>query len=682
MAERIAKRVLLIGWDAADWQMIRPLMDAGHMPALQGLMQRGVWGNLATLQPVLSPMLWTSIATGKTADKHGIHGFTEPLPDHSGIRPVSSVSRTCKALWNILSQNDLRSNVVGWYASHPAEPIKGTMVSNQFEHPVGPPDQPWPVPDGAVHPAERADELAELRVHPTEIDATAVLPFLPDAKRLMEKNDERLRKFRQLMAQTASIHAVATQLVAQDDWDLTAVYYEGIDRFGHEFMEFHPPKMEQVSQEDFDAYRHAMEGIYRFHDMMLQTLLKLAGDDTAVILLSDHGYYNDHQRPDPREGKAGPTDWHRPFGMVCMAGPGVKPNDQLFGASLLDVTPTVLRLLGLPVGMDMSGRAWVEAFDPPLTADRIVSWEAVEGDAGQHPADAAGDPEAQKAALQQLIDLGYVEAPGEDVQQSVDDTVAHNALNLSTALMSINRHADALELLDGLPEKWQTQDALKLKVALCCLAAGDTPRAERIAAELADKDDGPLRARMLLGAIAMSRRDFGAALEHFTAVESAAPETPGLCTRLGGVYLQTRQPEKAERAFEKALRLDDDSAVALDGLAQACLALNRPDDALDHALSAVGLVHHFPRGHLHVGQALAALKDYEHAAEALELCLRQASQFVEAHRALAEVYRQLGRGDDAARQDFLAAEAQTLRRQKAAPTAAAPAPDSGLGSTA
>ena len=672
MSKRLAQRVLLIGWDAADWQMIRPLMDKGQMPTLQRMLGQGVWGNLATLQPILSPMLWTSIATGKTAERHGIHGFTEPLPDGSGIRSVSSLSRKCKAIWNILSQREMRSHVVGWYASHPAEPIQGTLVSNQFEHPVGGPDQPWPVPPGAVHPPEMAERLAGLRVHPTEIDATAVLPFLPDAKRLMEKNDPRLRKFRALLAQTASIHAVATELLAGDDWDFGAVYYEGIDRFGHEFMEFHPPKMEQVSQEDFEAYRHAMVGIYRFHDMMLDTLLRLVGDDTTVILLSDHGYYSDHLRPDPREGKAGPTDWHRPFGMVAMQGPGIKAGEQLYGASLLDVTPTVLRLLGLPVGADMAGRPWIEAFDQTLEADRIMSWESVEGESGQHPADAMEDPAAQRAALQQLIDLGYVEAPGDDIKQTIEDTEANNAMNLCASLTSVGKHEAALAILEGLPERFGQQSAVQLQTALCYLATGQVPRARQIAETLAQSEGGPTRARMLLGVIAMSAHRYDEAKQHFEAVEATQPRLPGLLTRLGGVYLKTEQYPQAEQAFLRALQVDPDSAVALDGLAETCLALGRADEALDHALAAVGLVHHFPRGHLHVGQALAALGDRERAILALELCLSQSSKFAIAHQTLADLYRDAGRESDATEQDYLAAEAASSSRANTAPPISPP----------
>ena len=233
--------------------------------------------------------------------------------------------------------------MVGWYASHPAEPIDGVMVSNQFEV-FSPQEQGiTPPPANSIHPAEMADDLAPLRVRPMEVDSAAVLPFVPSAGELFQAQQEgksnRLGNIQKMLAQTSTVHAAATHLMMNTEWDLTAVYYEGIDRFGHEFMEFHPPKMEQVSQEDFDAYQHCMVGIYRFHDMMLETLLTIAGEETAVVLISDHGYYNDHLRPDPREGKAGPVDWHRPFGVMAACGPGVKPGARLYGASLLDNRP-------------------------------------------------------------------------------------------------------------------------------------------------------------------------------------------------------------------------------------------------------------------------------------------------------------------------------------------------------
>ena len=85
-------KVLLIGWDAADWEIIGPLIAKGQMPALKSVIDRGVYGNMSTMNPPYSPMLWSSVATGKTPDKHGVLGFIEVTPDIKGIRPVTTNS--------------------------------------------------------------------------------------------------------------------------------------------------------------------------------------------------------------------------------------------------------------------------------------------------------------------------------------------------------------------------------------------------------------------------------------------------------------------------------------------------------------------------------------------------------------------------------------------------------------
>lgn len=95
MNQSPSRNVVLIGWDAADWKIADPLIDAGKMPNLKRLIQGGIRGDVSTLAPALSPILWTSIATGKRPFRHGVLGFVEPDPrTPNGIRPVSSRSRT------------------------------------------------------------------------------------------------------------------------------------------------------------------------------------------------------------------------------------------------------------------------------------------------------------------------------------------------------------------------------------------------------------------------------------------------------------------------------------------------------------------------------------------------------------------------------------------------------------
>ena len=117
-----ARRVLLIGWEGADWRLMEPLVDRGEMPHLESMIDRGVMGNATSPLPMVCPLLWTSVVTGVFADRHGIVTMVEPN-GYGDVRPVQSTSRKRKAIWNILSQNGLRSVVIGWPASHPAEPI-------------------------------------------------------------------------------------------------------------------------------------------------------------------------------------------------------------------------------------------------------------------------------------------------------------------------------------------------------------------------------------------------------------------------------------------------------------------------------------------------------------------------------------------------------------------------------
>jgi tetratricopeptide (TPR) repeat protein len=645
---------LLIGWDAADWQLIRPLVDQGLMPTTAALVREGTWGNLATIRPILSPMLWNTIATGKRPRHHGVYGFTEPSPDGTGVRPVASTSRKCKALWNILTQCGLRSNVVGWYASHPAEPINGVMVSNQFEHCAAAEGQFLPLPPGAIHPGERAAELAGFRVHPAEIDGMAILPFVPTAAQEVQRTGHRLGKVQQLLAQTSTIHAVATHLMANTNWDLTAVYYEGIDRCGHEFMQFHPPKMEEVSQQDFDAYQHCMVGIYRFHDMLLETLLAIAGDDTTVILMSDHGYYSNHLRPDPREGKSGPVDWHRPFGIFAGRGPGFRAGTQLYGASILDIAPTVLELLGLPPAHDMPGRVLAEVLVDADRSKRIESWEEIDGATGMHPAELRIDPAESRAVMQQLADLGYINPPSKDAEKAIRDTMASNQVNLIYSLADGRDYPSAIEVIEQLDDPPRSTAAVQLLLAFCLLGINENSRARAILDQLIAEGCDEPRLHMMLGALEFADGNSQQALQHLNRVGDAEARLPGLQNRLGEVYLGTKQYALAIAAFEKALAIDGESPLAFAGLARAKLELGDPQAALDHALVAVELVHHFPRVHYVIGKALVALGDYQGAVEALELCVKQAPRMSVAHNTLARAYRNLGQSDKAMASDLRA----------------------------
>ncbi|MEM7681332.1 MAG: alkaline phosphatase family protein [Planctomycetota bacterium] len=668
-SQRLAKRVVLLGWDAADWRMITPMLDAGQMPALKSLIKRGVSGNLASARPMLSPMLWNSIATGKRPDQHGVHGFTEPLPDGSNVRPVASTSRKCKAVWNIASQNGLRSHVVGWYASHPAEPIHGAMVSNRFEQPVGKLHQPWPAPPGAVHPPERQAELAELRVHPAEMmDPQVLLPFVPSATEQDVRTDKRIGALASLLAQTSTIHATATHLLAKDDWDLACVYYESIDRFGHEFMEFHPPRQPGIDEAEFERYRHCMTGAYRFQDMMLDAVLQIVGEDTTVIVMSDHGYYHDGLRPDPK--KAGPVDWHRPFGIAVAAGPGIQPGARLAGASILDVTPTILDLLGLPIGHDMPGRPWAEAYDAPTTrqAKRILSWEQVEGDDGRHAADVEEDPESAREALQQLIDLGYIDAPDEETQKTVEKTRIINTANHATSLSDTGRHAEAVELLEPLLDHPEYGPAVRMPLASAYAFSGRVDEARKLIDQVSDGAPRDFAVAWATSGLDMLCERFDLALDRLEGVTAEGRTQALLQYRIGTLCLGLKRYPEAGRAFEATLAVDPDHADAHAGLASVANRQHRHQDAVEHALTAVELIFFLPKAHFRLGYALFKLGQVDRAIEAFDTAVRQSPRHVRARRMLVRLLRSQGRQAEADEHTLMLGRFQEAAAKRDRPT--------------
>jgi predicted AlkP superfamily phosphohydrolase/phosphomutase/tetratricopeptide (TPR) repeat protein len=468
-----SRRVLLVGWDAADWKVIHPLMDAGKMPNVQRLVDQGVAGQMATLRPPLSPMLWTSIATGKRPFKHGIHGFSEPAPHGLGIQPVTNLSRRCKALWNILNQNGLKSVVIGWWPSHPAEPIHGVMVSNHFHQARGRLKDGWPLLPGTVHPPELAATLAEMRLHPEEVVGPMVEAFVPRAAEIDQDQDRRLYSLAKILCECVSIHSAATWLIENQPWDLFAVYYDAIDHFSHGFMRYHPPRQEFIPEKDFELYKDVVTTGYTFHDQMLGTLLKKVGDDVTVILMSDHGFHPDHLRPKSiPQIPAGPAIEHRDFGILAMEGPGIKQDELLHGANVLDVAPTVLTIFGLAVGADMDGKVLTRAFEEPPKVETIPSWEEVPGDDGRHPLDTRLDPVSAKESLEQLVALGYIAKPDDDREKAVADTIQELRYNLAMAYQDADRHSEAAEIFRELRQADPDEQRFAVYLFISCQALG------------------------------------------------------------------------------------------------------------------------------------------------------------------------------------------------------------------
>lgn len=576
-----SKKVLLVGWDAADWKVIVPLMRAGAMPTIRRLVEQGVSGNIATLFPSLSPMLWTSIATGKRPYKHGIHGFIEPRPDGTGIQPMTNVSRKCKAVWNILNQSGLRSIVVGWWPSHPAEPINGVMVSDAYTKAPRKPGDPGNLPAGAVHPPRCLAELAELRVHPMEMTAEQVIAFVPEAKDIDQEADPRLSVCMRIVAECTTVHTAATHLLETEPWDFAAVYYDAIDHFSHGFMRFHPPKQEYVSDEDFRFYQHVVTMGYIYHDMMLNRLMELAGEDVTVILLSDHGFHPDHLRRTaiPTE-PAGPATEHRDYGIFVISGPGIRKGETIHSVGLLDVTPTVLATFGLAVGEDMDGQVLTSVFETEPQIRIIPSWEDVPGESGEHPEDYQLDAVESKEAIEQLVALGYIERPDEDSAVSIDQCTRELDYDLARSYMDAGMHGEAIPLLAELYRRYPLEFRFGIQLANCLQAMRYIDDLERVVDDLnARWREAQAEARQRLRGIAPIMKARRAQWEEFRRIDEENKDDPSRPPKLARVAPNGKPilfSDAEQQVIRKLRGINRGNPQTLDYLA-ATVAMSKSD---------------------------------------------------------------------------------------------------------
>lgn len=388
------RRVLVVGWDGADWELLSGLVARGLMPNLQRLMATGTYGELASLTPLLSPLIWTTMATGEPPEAHGVLDFLEVDPASGARVPVTSRKRKVPALWNMASAAGLTVGVSGWWASWPAEAVNGVLVSDRLFFLLS--DAPGDVPSGTVvfPPAHEVSfrQLAERAK--VETDAQTVSAFLPlDRSRIEEAlaqgrgMADPIDGFRRILVGTR-VYMGAALKIAESKPHLLMAYCIGTDEIGHLLAPYLPPALPGAEPALVHAAPLAVERYFAVVDRWLGRLVEQCPlSECAVLLVSDHGFKWGSDRPREFSGVAAATAalWHRPKGIFVLAGSGTRPKGRTEEpASVYDVAPTVAALLGLPLGASWPGKplpgvwaavgeevAWSELVPPESYRPRI-----------------------------------------------------------------------------------------------------------------------------------------------------------------------------------------------------------------------------------------------------------------------------------------------------------------------
>jgi predicted AlkP superfamily phosphohydrolase/phosphomutase len=377
--------IILIGIDGASWQIIDKMILEGKMVNLSKLIIEGTRGDLRSL-PVRpfnkssSPVIWASIATGKSSDKHGILGFTYRSNKSKRPRLYTSDLRETKAFWNILSEKGLKVGVVGWWNTWPAEEVNGVMVTDHF----------WPAKHSKVgfiigssgegknlsrrtYPEFLAQELSDKIITEDDIPVEAYSMILEERD---SKYIDILGNLHWPYARDTTYFNVSKQLLGQDKYDLFAVYFESLDIVSHRnwrFLKgenFFIPKVEQgiLTREFLEQKLGAkIPAYYEYIDKLIGELLKFRNEETIVIIVSDHGFetYADLRELEWKNKKIFSGDkvpfGHSEKGILVIQGKNIKRGYKISGATIYDITPTILYLLHLKVGQDMDGKVLKDA---------------------------------------------------------------------------------------------------------------------------------------------------------------------------------------------------------------------------------------------------------------------------------------------------------------------------------
>jgi len=423
-ARPTGEKVVLVGLDGLDWVLLDRLIAEGRCPVFARMKRKGAWAELVSHKPVLSPLIWTSMATGRLPEVHGVLDFVVKDPKSGKDIPITNQFRKVHAFWNILSYIETPVSVVNWWATYPAEPIDGIMVSERLFYQlfgIRPPlDDP-----ANVYPPEVLQEILPLLVSAGDIGYDEVRGYAAISRTEYQRHidaaahaenpyEDRINHLRKILAVTHGVFNIGRWMLKNHPVDLLALYIEGTDTIGHRFAHFLPPKLSWVSQADYDRYHETMARYYELVDRELGLLMKEAPADTTWIVTADHGFYTGAARPHvlPDDFAIGAAQWHRMVGVFMASGPHVR-RGKIPHADIYDLCRTLLWLEGAPISRQLKGQEledmmrpdWVRAHPPVFvdTYERLPrTWKA-EG----------ARSIMDEARLKELQALGYLSAGGE-----------------------------------------------------------------------------------------------------------------------------------------------------------------------------------------------------------------------------------------------------------------------------
>ena len=258
------RRMMVIGLDCAAPRLVFDrYRDA--MPNLSALMERGTWGPLRSSEPPITVPAWTCMVSGRDAGELGLYGFRNRVPGETGLRLANGGDVRVKRVWDWLGEHGHRVASLFVPLTSPPTPVRGQMVSG-FMWPGN--DAPWCFPRGLE--AELVDRFGSYRADVENFRA-----------------DDLDRIYQDIVLMTEQHVEIAEHVWKEKQPDFMMTVEIGVDRFHHAFWRHIDP--EHPRHESSNPWKHLGREYYQLLDTHIGRLCALADEETAVMVVSDHG---------------------------------------------------------------------------------------------------------------------------------------------------------------------------------------------------------------------------------------------------------------------------------------------------------------------------------------------------------------------------------------------------------
>lgn len=261
-------KFLVIALDGATLNILSPLMAEGSLPNLARMAAEGTHGVLnSTIPPITGPA-WVSFMTGKNPGKHSVFEFLKKAPDGTEY-PISSAEVDGSTLWEILSEAGKEVVVMNVPVTYPPRRVDGVLIAD-FLTPMGRRDFGFPA--GVIDELE--ERFGPYRLYISEVYSPGKVDRILDE--LFEVLDYRVK--------------TACYLMETKKWDFFMVHIWGTDRIQHELWHILDTSHPSHKKDEASKYRGRIIEYFRKVDEAVGKFIHLAGEDTSVMVVSDHGF--------------------------------------------------------------------------------------------------------------------------------------------------------------------------------------------------------------------------------------------------------------------------------------------------------------------------------------------------------------------------------------------------------